>query len=54
MKQLGGIGIAWFMLSGYLGPHTWLSTQDLCGGYHLGVHFWTATQEQRYYYVFRV
>jgi hypothetical protein len=54
MKHLGGIGIAWFMLSGYRGPHTWLSTQDLCGGFHLGVHLWMATQEQRGYYVFRV
>jgi hypothetical protein len=36
MKHLGGNGIAWFMLSGYPGPHTWLSTQDLCGGFHLG------------------
>jgi hypothetical protein len=49
MKHLGGNGIAWFMLSGYPGPHTWLSTQDLCGGFHLGVHLWTATQEQRDY-----
>jgi hypothetical protein len=47
MKYLGGIGIAWFMLSGYPGPHTWLSTQDLKGGYHLGVHFRMAMQEQR-------
>jgi hypothetical protein len=36
MNHMGGIGIAWFMLSGYPGPHTWLSTHDLCGGYHLG------------------
>jgi hypothetical protein len=28
MNHLGGNGIAWFMLSGYSGPHTWLSTQD--------------------------
>jgi hypothetical protein len=38
MKHLGENSIAWFMLSGYPGPHTWLSTQDLCGGFHLGVH----------------
>jgi hypothetical protein len=54
MKHLGGIGIAWFMLSGYPRPHNWLSTQELCGGYHLGVHLLMATQEQRDYYVFRV
>jgi hypothetical protein len=47
MNYLGGIGIAWIMLSGYPGLHTWLSTQDMCGGYHLGVHLWMATQEQR-------
>jgi hypothetical protein len=52
MKHLGGNGIAWFMLSGYPGPHTWLSTPDLCGGFHLGVHLWMATQEQRDYHVF--
>jgi hypothetical protein len=28
MKHLGGIGMAWFMLSGYPGLHTWLSTED--------------------------
>jgi hypothetical protein len=54
MKHLGGIGIAWFMLSGYPGPHTWLSTQDLFGGFHLGLHLWVATQEQGGYYVFHV
>jgi hypothetical protein len=32
--------------------HTWLSTQDLCGCFHLGVHLWMATQEQRDYHVF--
>jgi hypothetical protein len=52
MKHLGGNGIAWFMLSGYPGLHTWLSTQDLCGCHRLGVHLWTATQEQRDYHVF--
>jgi hypothetical protein len=52
MKHLGGIGIAWFMLSGYPGLHTWLSTQDMYGGYYLGVHLWMATQDQRDYYVF--
>jgi hypothetical protein len=44
MKHLGGIGIARIMFSGYPGLHTWLSTQDMCGGYHLGVHLWVATQ----------
>jgi hypothetical protein len=52
MKHLGGIGIAWFMLSGYPGLHTWLSTQDLCGCHRLGVHLWMATQGQRDYHVF--
>jgi hypothetical protein len=29
-----------------------LSTQDLCSGFHLGVHLWTVTQEQRDYHDF--
>jgi hypothetical protein len=52
MKNLGGNGITWFMLSGYLGLHTWLSTQDLYGCHCLGVHLWMDTQEQRDYHVF--
>jgi hypothetical protein len=40
------------MLSGYPGLHTWLSTQNLCSCLRLGVHLWTATQEQRDYHVF--
>jgi hypothetical protein len=40
------------MLSGYLGLHTWLSTQDLCSCLRLGAHLWIATQEQRDYHVF--
>jgi hypothetical protein len=30
MKHLGGMGLLWFMLSGYSGPHTWLSTHGMC------------------------
>jgi len=51
MKHLGGIGFAWFMLSGYSGPHTWWFSHG-CGGYHLRVHLWLATQETRDYHVF--
>jgi hypothetical protein len=39
MKHQGGNVIVWFMLSGYPGLHTWLSTQDLCGCRCLGFCF---------------
>ena len=38
MNHLGGMGLAWFMLSGYSGPCLWLPGVS---------HLWTATQEQR-------
>ena len=38
MNHLGGMGLAWFMLSGYSGPCLWLPVVS---------HLWTATQEQR-------
>ena len=55
MNPLGGIGIAWFMLSGYSGLCSWWFSPEgsillramVHGGFHLRVHLWTATQEQR-------
>jgi hypothetical protein len=32
MKHLGGIGVAWFMLSGYLGLHIMVVKTMVCGG----------------------
>ena len=42
----GWIGLAWIMLSGYSEPCSWLSNHG-CGGCHLRVHLWIASQEQR-------
>jgi len=51
MKHLGGLALLGLC---------WVATQDhvhggfnrACGGFHLRVHLWMATQEQRDYYVF--